>query len=151
VVAGAAPAPVRERVAWSGGAIVSNAQEATVAFLRRRLAAGAQLTEPQRAFLDAHRDLVLAEPLPARAPAAAAVAGTGTASALVGGKRRREAGGVGGAAVRAAPAAAVAPSVPLSARLGMSLDTLVGAHAQRRAPSGKKQQKRGGGGGGVRR
>ena len=141
---GAAPAPVRERVAWSGGNIVSNAQEATVAFLRRRLAAGAALTDAQKACLDAHRDLVLAVPLPAPAPALASAA----VPALSGGKRRREAGGAAASASGRAPPPPPPPApaaMPLSSRLGMSLDALVGSHARHVQP-GKKQKSGGGGG-----
>ena len=125
---GVVPPPIRDRVAWSGGAIVSNAAEATVRFLRRRLASGAELTEPQKAFLDAHRELVLAEPLPA-APTAGAPA---PARAAAGSKRKRG----GEAAPALAPAPAPAPAA-LSSRLDLSLDALVARQGAKAPPRGK--------------
>jgi hypothetical protein len=110
------PPPIRDRAAWPGGAIVSNAAEATVRFLRRRLASGAELTEPQKAFLDAHRELVLAEPLPA-APTASA-----PAPPAAGSKRKR------GSEPAPAPAPARPPApvqAALSSRLDLSLDALI--------------------------
>jgi hypothetical protein len=113
---GVVPPPIRDRAAWPGGAIVSNAAEATVRFLRRRLASGAELTEPQKAFLDAHRELVLAEPLPA-APTASA-----PAPPAAGSKRKR------GSEPAPAPAPARPPApvqAALSSRLDLSLDALI--------------------------
>ena len=106
----AAPKPLALRIAHPGGRIVSNAEEATVRFLRRRLAAGAELTAPQRAYLESHRELVLSEPLPQPPPAAV----PRQAPAAVGKKRQREIANT-----------ATAPVLSLTSRLDMPLGKIL--------------------------
>ena len=109
-----------KRIAHPGGVIFSNAEEATVRFLRRRLASGAVLTAPQQAVLEKHRDLVFAEPLPVLPAAPAPRQPPNTAIAGI--KRKRE------------PVAA--PPVSLTARLDMPLGAAALAPVGGRGSSG---------------
>eukprot|EP00752_Nemacystus_decipiens_P002134 g2035.t1 len=81
---GSTPPPLPKRIAWPGGKIVSNKDEALASFLRRKLDQGQTLTPEQMAMLER-----MVEPN-AQVPAATA------ATTTVGGKRKERGAGNGG-------------------------------------------------------